>query len=463
MAVLPLNSSSKLDQEPNPFEQSFSGAAAAGIANKSDSRKEILNDKVGSQPEGSKPILPPVASITSPAPPLIAGGVLPKDVTNQFAWDSLRTGPLSPSMLQGPARPDNLDYTYRQIPQQSQQQRQQQSQQQSVNATSTTYGNQTANGVTFAHQYSSSSSPSSTTGTAGGGKIQKMENKPSQEEISGSSAARPQTRSRTQQKTTEDKPSNEEQSRKTNSRKRTATKDDGDEEYKESNSTSTKKRTRTQSKNVEDDEKRRNFLERNRIGTVFMCTCCSSFSGDSHNLSFSCIEVQTAQKTMAKQPASKSGDLDNRKRATSSASRSNAGRDCQPQDTVVSTQGLPRRPEQWFQRSCLAKVDTLDDASTNDGVRSSSSSNHTSQSTYIPATYFCVDSGSIWSPGTVSRPSIYIDCSSLHLGRASGAIAPSASAACIRDNRYTCTSTQCSRGGSSSASTSNTATTHGTG
>ncbi|KAL1926932.1 hypothetical protein VTP01DRAFT_5262 [Rhizomucor pusillus] len=268
MAVLPLNSSSKLDQEPNPFEQSFSGAAAAGIANKSDSRKEILNDKMGSQPEGSKPILPPVASITSPAPPLIAGGVLPKDVTNQFAWDSLRTGPLSPSMLQGPARPDNLDYTYRQIPQQSQQQRQQQSQQQSVNATSTTYGNQTANGVTFAHQYSSSSSPSSTTGTAGGGKFQKMENKPSQEEISGSSAARPQSRSRTQQKTTEDKPSNEEQSRKTNSRKRTATKDDGDEEYKESNSTSTKKRTRTQSKNVEDDEKRRNFLERNRIAAL---------------------------------------------------------------------------------------------------------------------------------------------------------------------------------------------------
>lgn len=66
MAVLPLNSSSKLDQEPNPFEQSFSGATAT-----------------------TKPILPPVSSITSPAP-------------LQHEVNTLRTGPLSPSMLAGP-------------------------------------------------------------------------------------------------------------------------------------------------------------------------------------------------------------------------------------------------------------------------------------------------------------------------------------------------------------------------
>lgn len=96
MAVYPLNSSAKLDQEPNPFEKSFSGAT--------------IEDK--------KLILPPVASITSPAPPhpstaaaaaaatgnnsVIRGGILPKEVTNQFTWETLRTGPLSPSMLQGP-------------------------------------------------------------------------------------------------------------------------------------------------------------------------------------------------------------------------------------------------------------------------------------------------------------------------------------------------------------------------
>ncbi|KAI7866606.1 hypothetical protein BDF14DRAFT_1810649 [Spinellus fusiger] len=91
MAVLPLNSSSKLDQEPNPFEQSFSGAAEK-------------KDK-------EKPMLPPVASMTSPAVSLIGGGVLPKEVTNQFTWDTLRTGPLSPSMLQGPTEPDEFrDY-----------------------------------------------------------------------------------------------------------------------------------------------------------------------------------------------------------------------------------------------------------------------------------------------------------------------------------------------------------------
>lgn len=105
MAVLPLNSSAKLDQEPNPFEQSFS----AGVSSTTTTQK----DKIVK--------LPPVASITSPAPlqqqtqttttttqqtSVIGGGILPKEVSNQFTWDTLRTGPLSPSMLQGPANPD---------------------------------------------------------------------------------------------------------------------------------------------------------------------------------------------------------------------------------------------------------------------------------------------------------------------------------------------------------------------
>lgn len=63
-------SKSRLDQEPNPFEQSFA--------------------HTGDTP---KPILPPASAITSPAP-LIGG---------QYGFmNSLRSGPLSPAMLQGP-------------------------------------------------------------------------------------------------------------------------------------------------------------------------------------------------------------------------------------------------------------------------------------------------------------------------------------------------------------------------
>ncbi|KAL4810268.1 Aft1 HRA domain-containing protein [Aspergillus unguis] len=68
--------------EPNPFEQSFGG---------------------GSGETPGKSILPPVASITSPAIPgaSSAGGA--------YNWsNSLRSGPLSPAMLAGPA--GNSDY-----------------------------------------------------------------------------------------------------------------------------------------------------------------------------------------------------------------------------------------------------------------------------------------------------------------------------------------------------------------
>lgn len=85
----------KLDQEPNPFEQSFSGAATT--------------DEQQQEKKENRPTLPPVASITTPSAnnPVIGGGLLPKEVSNQFTWDTLRTGPLSPSMLQGPANPDD--------------------------------------------------------------------------------------------------------------------------------------------------------------------------------------------------------------------------------------------------------------------------------------------------------------------------------------------------------------------
>lgn len=118
MAVLPLNSSSKLDQEPNPFEKSFSGMAATsegGGSSSSSSKNESKENHP--HPETPKPVLPPVASITSPA--LIGGGVLPRDVASQFTWDSLRSGPLSPSMLQGPKQQQSYQQS---SPQQQQQQ-----------------------------------------------------------------------------------------------------------------------------------------------------------------------------------------------------------------------------------------------------------------------------------------------------------------------------------------------------
>lgn len=64
--------------EPNPFEQSFGNPS--------------------SETPGSKSILPPVASLTSPAP--LLGGAAS---AGSYGWsNSLRSGPLSPAMLGGP-------------------------------------------------------------------------------------------------------------------------------------------------------------------------------------------------------------------------------------------------------------------------------------------------------------------------------------------------------------------------
>ncbi|KAF9976286.1 hypothetical protein BGZ73_008832 [Actinomortierella ambigua] len=93
-----LHASSKLDMEPNPFEQSFSG---------------MTNDKNPSSPSSSlkpetpKPVLPPIEAMS---------GRLPSGT--EFAWDpqSLRMGPLSPSMLEGPQNPIVFDKPQNPIP-----------------------------------------------------------------------------------------------------------------------------------------------------------------------------------------------------------------------------------------------------------------------------------------------------------------------------------------------------------
>ncbi|CAG8552891.1 23587_t:CDS:2, partial [Dentiscutata erythropus] len=76
-----LASCSKLDLEPNPFEQSFSGVAP------------VPSDVGTNSP---KPSLPPVSQIASPG--------IPGASDDQYGWSlqSLRSGALSPSMLTGP-------------------------------------------------------------------------------------------------------------------------------------------------------------------------------------------------------------------------------------------------------------------------------------------------------------------------------------------------------------------------
>ncbi|KAF9923868.1 hypothetical protein FBU30_006078 [Linnemannia zychae] len=89
-----LQGCSKLDMEPNPFEQSFAGGAGAA-------KSESTGSNTGTGLETPKPVLPPIASMS--------GRLAPG--TDQFGWDtqSLRMGPLSPSMLEGPQQPINIE------------------------------------------------------------------------------------------------------------------------------------------------------------------------------------------------------------------------------------------------------------------------------------------------------------------------------------------------------------------
>ncbi|KAG0364542.1 hypothetical protein BC939DRAFT_467243 [Gamsiella multidivaricata] len=92
-----LQASSKLDLEPNPFEQSFAGTKSGANSGNSEASGET-----------PKPVLPPIEAMS--------GRLAPG--TDQFGWDvqSLRMGPLSPSMLQGPQNPIAFDQKTTQNP-----------------------------------------------------------------------------------------------------------------------------------------------------------------------------------------------------------------------------------------------------------------------------------------------------------------------------------------------------------
>jgi hypothetical protein len=84
-ASLPQNT--KLDEEPNPFEKSFSDISSTPAT------------KAATTHQAAKPVLPPVASMDSPSKGV---PTFKKSHVDPYAWGSLRAGPLSPSMLQGP-------------------------------------------------------------------------------------------------------------------------------------------------------------------------------------------------------------------------------------------------------------------------------------------------------------------------------------------------------------------------
>lgn len=110
---------SNFDLEPNPFEQSFSASSSSirtaahlrspareslGPSSNGSSDTQASSDGRSHTPErikpedelSPKPVLPPLASITSPADPSYSWFS-----SSSFA-NSLRSGPLSPAMLAGP-------------------------------------------------------------------------------------------------------------------------------------------------------------------------------------------------------------------------------------------------------------------------------------------------------------------------------------------------------------------------
>ncbi|KAK9448333.1 uncharacterized protein V1518DRAFT_418683 [Limtongia smithiae] len=76
LASAPHPSKSKLDLEPNPFEQSFASKEPS--------------------PSAQKPVLPSVATLASPS--ILSSG----STAGFWGINSLRSGPLSPALLQGP-------------------------------------------------------------------------------------------------------------------------------------------------------------------------------------------------------------------------------------------------------------------------------------------------------------------------------------------------------------------------
>lgn len=257
MAVLPLNSSTKLDQEPNPFEQSFSGVAA----------EDKVKDKLK---------LPPVASITSPSPVLnssansnnntsnvIGGGILPKEVSNQFTWDTLRTGPLSPSMLQGPANPD--DYYASSVPKSNGQLAPPMGY--SARSSFSTTSSDIQYAVKVEHQQNMYSHPPPVS-------------QPSKRTRQQSSSSASRKRSVSQQADDDSlsMDSNESnQQSKTRRRSSAVTNESEEDSGSATNGSNGKKKTKSSSKDTEDDEKRKNFLERNRIGELPKCMSAHTY------------------------------------------------------------------------------------------------------------------------------------------------------------------------------------------
>ncbi|CEP12080.1 hypothetical protein [Parasitella parasitica] len=250
MAVLPLNSSTKLDQEPNPFEQSFSGVTA----------EDKVKDKLK---------LPPVASITSPSPVLssssnnnstsnvIGGGILPKEVSNQFTWDTLRTGPLSPSMLQGPANPD--DYYSSAIPKSNGQLG---PMSYSARSSFSTTSNDVQYPIKVEHQQSMYPHPASDAAAA---------SQPSKRARQQSSSSASRKRSVSQQADDDHLSMDSGESNNLNEPRRRSsavTNDSEEDDAVATNGSSSKKKSKSSSKDPEDDEKRKNFLERNRIAAL---------------------------------------------------------------------------------------------------------------------------------------------------------------------------------------------------
>src|SRR6266545_1122082 len=105
--------------EPNPFEESFktpsnvrtaspqhdssaSADSANPVADEPDRPQSRDNSRPSPQRTGSpaRPVLPPLASISSPAGASYGWGY------NNNSMNSLRSGPLSPAMLAGPQAPD---------------------------------------------------------------------------------------------------------------------------------------------------------------------------------------------------------------------------------------------------------------------------------------------------------------------------------------------------------------------
>ncbi|KAK9477331.1 hypothetical protein V1514DRAFT_334135 [Lipomyces japonicus] len=89
-------SATKFDLEPNPFEQSF---ASKESTPNSAGKLVGPGQTTAAAAAAAAALLPPVASIASPSSLLGSGG---PSSANYWGINSLRSGPLSPAMLQGP-------------------------------------------------------------------------------------------------------------------------------------------------------------------------------------------------------------------------------------------------------------------------------------------------------------------------------------------------------------------------